>query len=67
MKARNPLHEAREMLRKPKTEFGWSDIGDILCDYLAGRITKTRALDRLKAMEEDYARARSQNRLYGDA
>jgi hypothetical protein len=52
------LFAAREIVTKPPTEFGYSDVGDVIVALLRGEKTAAEALESLRNLNKDYERKR---------
>ena len=52
------LGRAREVMDAPPTEDGYVDVGDVLVDYLRGRMSMDAAITRMNELESDYDKKR---------
>lgn len=53
------LQRAKEIVKPPPTDFGYSDVGDVLVSYLRGDKNYDEAMQTLNGLDEDYAKRRA--------
>lgn len=50
------IAKAKKIVMGPPSEWGFSDVGDVLVRYLCEDIPEDRAMQELNHLEQDYAR-----------